>query len=89
MNHIHSIFHVSHLRKYIPDPSHIIDYGDIEIVYDVTFEERLMKILENWEKQLQQRTILLVKLQLSRYEVDEVTWETGSMGVRYPELFVS
>ncbi|KAL8113503.1 hypothetical protein AgCh_020723 [Apium graveolens] len=26
LGHIHNIFHVSYLRKYIPDPSHIIDY---------------------------------------------------------------
>ncbi|XP_074327574.1 uncharacterized protein LOC141665487 [Apium graveolens] len=31
LGHIHNVFHVSYLRKYIPDPSYIIDYEPTEI----------------------------------------------------------
>ncbi|KAL6579139.1 hypothetical protein OROMI_009355 [Orobanche minor] len=90
LSHVHSIFHISQLRKYVPDASHIIDYDEIEVAEDVTFEERPLKILERREKQLRHKTIPLVKVQWSRHGVEEATWETEeNMRVRYPELFIS
>ena len=32
----HEVFHVSMLRKYTPDPSHVVDYGQIEVDTDGT-----------------------------------------------------
>ena len=28
---VHDVFHVSMLRKYIPDPSHVLDYSQLEL----------------------------------------------------------
>ena len=28
---VHKVFHVSMLRKYIPDPTHVVDWGEITI----------------------------------------------------------
>ncbi|XP_074360224.1 uncharacterized protein LOC141700317 [Apium graveolens] len=36
--HIHNIFHVSYLRNYIPDPSHIIDYEPIDFRENMQYE---------------------------------------------------
>ena len=36
---VHNVFHVLMLRKYDPDPSHILDWGDLYINKDVTYEE--------------------------------------------------
>ena len=36
---VHKVFHVSMLRKYTPDPAHIVDWGQIEVDMDETFEE--------------------------------------------------
>ena len=33
------VFHVSMLRKYTPDPSHVMDWGEIIVDTDVTFDE--------------------------------------------------
>ena len=36
---VHEVFHVSMLRKYNPDPAHVVDWGQIEVDTDGTFEE--------------------------------------------------
>ena len=39
MSGVHEVFHVSILRKYTPDPARGVDWGQIEIDTDGTFEE--------------------------------------------------
>ena len=39
MSCVHEVFHVSMLRKYIPNSAHVADWGQIEIDTDGTFEE--------------------------------------------------
>ena len=36
---VHNVFHISMLQKDEPDPSHILDWGDLIINEDVTYEE--------------------------------------------------
>ena len=38
MSGVHEVFHVSMLRKYTPDPTHVVDWGQIEVDTDETFE---------------------------------------------------
>ena len=38
------MFHVSMLRKYEPDPSHVLDWVDMEVDEDASNEERLVQI---------------------------------------------
>ena len=33
---VHEVFHVSTLRKYTPDPAHVVDWGQIEVDTDGT-----------------------------------------------------
>ena len=46
---VHNVFHVLMLRKYVPDPQHVIDYQAIEIREDATYKERPIGILERKE----------------------------------------
>ena len=39
MSGVHEVFHVSMLRKYTPDLTHVVDWGQIEVDTDETFEE--------------------------------------------------
>ena len=39
MSGVNEVFHVSMLRKYTPDPAHVVDWGQIEVDTDGTFEE--------------------------------------------------
>ena len=34
---VHNVFHVSQLRKYEPDPSHVIDWQNLELDEDVSY----------------------------------------------------
>ena len=47
MSGVHEVFHVSMLRKYTPDPAHVVDWGQIEVDTDGTFEEGLVCILDS------------------------------------------
>ena len=47
MSGVHEVFHVSMLRKYTPDPTHMVDWGQIEVDTNETFEEGLVCILDS------------------------------------------
>ena len=49
---VHDVFHVSLLRQYVPDESHILNYDDIEVQPNGTYEERPVKIIERRIKML-------------------------------------
>ena len=36
---VHEVFHVSILWKYTPDPTHVVDWGELIVDMDGTFEE--------------------------------------------------
>jgi len=62
LSHVHNVFHVSMLRKYVPDPEHVIDYQSHEVHEDVSYEEKPLCILDCKEKVLRTRTIPYVKV---------------------------
>ena len=47
---VHEVFHVSMLRKYTPDPTHVVDWGQIEVDIDGTFEEGPVCILDSRDR---------------------------------------
>ena len=62
LDRIHDVFHVSMLRKYIPDPSHVLTKQPVEIQENLTYEEEPMQILDLREQVLRNKTIPLVKV---------------------------
>ena len=85
---MHDVFHVSMLKKYIPDPSHILHQEPVEVSTDLTYEEKPVKILDREEKVLRNRTIPMVKVLWRNHSVEEATWEIESeMRKNYPGLF--
>ena len=52
MSGVHEVFHVSMLQKYTPDPAHVVDWGQIEVNTDGTFEEGLVCILDSHDQVL-------------------------------------
>ena len=67
------VFHISMLRKYTPDPSHVVDWGEIIVDTDGTFEEGLVCILDRWDQVLQRKTVRLVKVLWQHRGVEEAT----------------
>ncbi|KAG8498969.1 hypothetical protein CXB51_005376 [Gossypium anomalum] len=52
---IHNVFHVSMLRHYRSDPSHIINPSEVEIQSDLSYEEELIRILAREVKELRHK----------------------------------
>ena len=46
---VHDVFYVFILRKHEPDPLHVLDWGELGLDADVTFEERPVQILDRHE----------------------------------------
>ena len=59
---IHNVFHVSMLRRYRPDPSHVVSLETIELRPDLTYKEEPMEILAREVKESRKKKILLVKV---------------------------
>ncbi|XP_028087500.1 uncharacterized protein LOC114288215 [Camellia sinensis] len=59
---VHDVFHISMLRKYEPDPSYVLDWTELEVEEDVSYEERLVKILDTRDQVLRGKTIPLAKV---------------------------
>ncbi|XP_017984298.1 PREDICTED: uncharacterized protein LOC108663597 [Theobroma cacao] len=85
---IHPMFHVLMLRKYNPDPSHVIWYETIQLNNDLTYEEQPVAILDRQVKKLCSKEIALVKVLWRNHTSEEVTWEAKEeMRTKYPHLF--
>ena len=88
MSGVHEVFYVSMLRKYTPDPAHVVDWGQIEVDTDGTFEEGPVCIVDSRYQVLQHKTVRLVKVLFWHYRVEESTWEReDTMQATYPFLF--
>ena len=88
MSGVHEVFHVSMLRKYTPDPAHVVDWGDNEVDTDGTFEEGPVCILDSHDQVLRRKILRLVRVLWQHYGVEESTWEReDTMRATYPFLF--
>ena len=88
MTVVHEVFHVSMLRKYTPDPAHVVDWGHIEIDTDGTFDEGPGCIVCSRDQVLRRKIVRLVKVLWRHCGVEESTWEReDTMRATYPFLF--
>ena len=88
MSCVHEVFHVSRLRKYTPDPVHVMDWGQIEVDTDGTFEEGPVCIVDSRDQVLRRKTVRLVRVLWQHCGVEESTWEReDTMRATYPFLF--
>jgi hypothetical protein len=89
LSNIHDVFHVSQLRKYITDPSHIIEPDALELHDNLSFEVPPARIEDRRIKQLKNKKIPLVKV-IWNQATGDATWELeDKMREQYPELFTS
>ena len=50
LSDVHNVFHISQLRRCISPPEKKTDLTEIELAKDLTYEERLVKILDQMER---------------------------------------
>ena len=88
LSSVHEVFHISMLRKYTLDPAHVVDWGEITVDTDGTFEEGPVRIMDSWDHVLLRKTVRLVKVLWQYRGVEEATWECEDMmQATYPFLF--
>ena len=88
LSRIHDTFHVSMLRKYIPDPSHVLREQPVQLKENLTYEETPMQIVDRKEQVLSSKVIPLVKVLWKYHEREAATWEPEvQMHCQYPQLF--
>ena len=66
---VHSVFHVSMLRKYEPDPSHVIDHSDLILDENASFEVKPVRVVDRSEKVLRGKSIPLVRILWSQHGI--------------------
>ena len=88
LSKIHDTFHVSMLRKYIPDPSHVLREQLVRLKENLTYEETPVKIVDRKEQVLRSKVIPLVKVLWKNHEREAATWEPEArMHRQHPQLF--
>jgi len=89
LSNLHDMFHVSQLRKYVPNPSHVIQRDDVQVRDNLTIETLPVRIEGREVKRLRGKDIPLVKVVWDGENGESLMWELESkMLESYPELFV-
>ncbi|XP_072071915.1 uncharacterized protein [Arachis hypogaea] len=88
LSNLHDVFHVSQLRKYTPNATHVLEPKSVELKENLTFQVTPMKVDDTSVKKLHRKEVLLVKVAWRRAGMEEHTWELDSeMRKDYPGLF--
>ncbi|KAK6138861.1 hypothetical protein DH2020_027396 [Rehmannia glutinosa] len=86
---MHDVFHVSRLKKYQPDPEHIITRDTPPLMENLSYTERPIRIIDQQIQHLRKREIPMVKVVWQNHNRDEdAMWEMEEdIRNQYPELF--
>ena len=88
LSRIHNVFHISMIKKYVPDSSHVLDDKPLQLEKDLTYEEHPIQILDRRIKELRNKRIHLVKILWRNNSMEEATWEhEEEMKNKCPKLF--
>ncbi|XP_052732478.1 uncharacterized protein LOC128196266 [Vigna angularis] len=87
LSNLHPVFHVSQLRKYVADPSHILELEDVRLCQDRTLEMRPIRIEDSDTKYYKRKAVRMVKIVWDE-KTGDATWEVeDAMKDLYPHLF--
>ena len=76
------------LRKYIPDPSHVIRCEPLQLRGDLAYKEVPEKLLDRKVQELLAKSIPLVKVLWRNHGIEEASWELeDDIRKKYPSLF--
>jgi hypothetical protein len=71
----HNVFNVSLLKRYIHDPTHMIEWNLVQVEPKGEFQVEHLRILDWRELTLQNRAVAQVKVQWKHFSPEEATWE--------------
>ncbi|XP_074305899.1 uncharacterized protein LOC141641122 [Silene latifolia] len=76
-------------RKYVSDPTHVLEPEHVEIDEQLSYVEEPKEILDRKMRKTRNGETALVKILWSNHKVEEATWEAeAAMREKYPSLFV-
>ena len=76
------------LWKYTLDLTHVVDWGELVVDANGTFEEGPVRIMDRREQVLRGKIVRLVKVLWQNRGVEEATWECeDTICTNYPFLF--
>jgi hypothetical protein len=85
---VHNVFHVSLLKKYVPDANHVNDWNVIQVEHEGDFWVEPTRILDRKFKVFRNKAIGSVKVQWTFYGLEDATWEhEENMRANYPQNF--
>ncbi|GAV66278.1 hypothetical protein CFOL_v3_09788 [Cephalotus follicularis] len=88
LSHVHNVFHVSLLRKYMANPYHVLSAETIQMHEDLSYNEQLVEILDYKEHVMRMKTVPLLKVLWINHDVEEATWVLeDTMRQENPHLF--
>ncbi|XP_057247486.1 uncharacterized protein LOC130589879 [Beta vulgaris subsp. vulgaris] len=89
LSRVHNVFHISQLRRYNPDKSHVLQPETVQIDDKLSYEERPIKILDSKVRSTRNKDVnKFVKVLWSNHKSEEATWEAqAEMRKKYSELF--
>jgi len=84
---LHPVFHVSQLRKYVFDSSHVLEAEDVQVRKDLRVMVQPVAIQDRQVKEQKGRATSLVKV-IWDWRTSDSTWELEEdMRSSYPHLF--
>ncbi|CAN6440881.1 unnamed protein product [Victoria cruziana] len=90
LNQVHNVFHVSMLRKYLPDSNRQTEHIDVQIDERFSVSEMPVRIIDEQVRKLRNKQIPMVKVQWQHKGVQDFSWETRALMERqYPYLFTT
>ncbi|XP_058759675.1 uncharacterized protein LOC131632986 [Vicia villosa] len=78
LSNLRDVLHVSQLRKYISDPSHVIHMDDVQVHDNLTVERMPIRIMDREIKTLRGKETALVKVVWLGDAGESMTWELES-----------
>ena len=76
------------LRKYMSDPSHVLEVHPVELRDYVTYEVQPETIVDRQVRKLRSKNIASVKVKWKGHSIEEATWELeDKMREEYPHFF--
>ena len=75
MSAIFDVLHVSQLKRYLRIPEEAIAPTNIDLQSDLTYEEKLIRVLEMMERVTRSKVIKFYKVVWNNHSEQDATWE--------------
>ncbi|CAN6471842.1 unnamed protein product [Victoria cruziana] len=90
LSQVHNIFHVSMLRKYLPDPNRQAEHTDVEVDERLAVPEMPVRIVDEQVRKLRNKQIPMVKVEWQHQGIQDYSWKTRALiEQQYPYLFTT